>query len=83
MCHAGSGRLPRKQTMSGNEQAGEVLKGYGRIDKALEVAPVSKRTFLRWQAQHKFPVTKVGRVTLYKLADIERFLAKHTIRAIV
>ena len=67
--------------MNSNEQAGEVLKGYGRIERALEVAPVSKRTFLRWQAQHRFPVTKVGRVTLYKLADIERFLAKHTIRA--
>ena len=61
---------------------GALLKGYGRIEKVLEHAPVSKRTFLRWQARHMFPVTKVGRVTLYKLADIERFLAKHTIRAI-
>lgn len=75
--------------MTASKLAGELaeasfpLRGYGRIEKVLkEVAPVSKRTFLRWQAQHMFPVTKVGRVTLYKLADIERFLAKHTIRAI-
>ena len=67
--------------MNGNEQAGEVLKGYGRIGQVLKLAPVAERTFFRWQAQHKFPVTKIGRVTLYKLDDIAQFLAKHTIRA--
>ena len=67
--------------MHGNEQAGEAPKGYGRIKRALEIAPVSERTFFRWQARHKFPITKIGRVTLYKLDDIAQFLAKHTIRA--
>ena len=62
--------------------AGAMLKGYGRLPDALAFVPVSKRTFLRWQAQGRIPHAKVGRVTLYRMADLERFLERHTVRAI-
>lgn len=61
---------------------GVSLNGYTRIGGALAHVPVSKRTFLRWQAQGRIAYTKIGRVTLYRMADIEKMLNKLTIRAI-
>lgn len=68
--------------MTTRETAATRLDGWTRISGVLEQVPVSKRTLLRWQAQGRIPVTKVGRVTLYRLSDIEKMLSKMTVKAI-
>lgn len=68
--------------MTTKETATTRLNGWTRIGGVLEQVPVSKRTLLRWQAQGRIPVTKVGRVTLYRLSDIEKMLIKMTVKAI-
>ena len=82
---AGSGRSPKKVGLKVNaneKMAGVNLPGYQRLEGVLEHVPVSKRTWLRWQAQGRFPVVKVGRVTMYRMSDVQRFLDKLTVRAI-
>lgn len=68
--------------MTAKDTTGVSLNGYTRIEGALAHVPVSKRTWLRWQAQGRIPYTKIGRVTLYRLSDIEKMLGKMTVRAI-
>ena len=68
--------------MTAKDTAGACLNGYTRIEGALAHVPVSKRTWLRWQAQGRIPYTKIGRVTLYRMSDIEKMLSKLTVRAI-
>ena len=58
------------------------MTGWTRIGGVLKRVPVSKRTWLRWQAQGRFQYTKIGRVTLYRLSDIEKMLSKMTVKAI-
>ena len=68
--------------MSTSESSKLEMAGWTRIGGVLKQVPVSKRTWLRWQAQGRFPCTKIGRVTLYRMSDIEKMLSKMTIKAI-
>ena len=60
-----------------------VHRGYLRAEGVLQMLPVSKRTLMRWQKQGRIPFIRAGkRVTLYRVADIEKMLAKMTVNAI-
>ena len=60
-----------------------VHRGYLRAEGVLQMLPVSKRTLMRWQKQGRLPFIRAGRrVTLYRVADIEKMLAKMTVNAI-
>lgn len=58
-------------------------RGYLRAEGVLKMLPVSRRTLMRWQKQGRVPHIKAGaRVTLYRVADIEKMLANMTVNAI-
>ena len=60
-----------------------IQRGYLRAEGVLNMIPISKRTLMRWQKQGRIPHIKAGaRVTLYRVADIEKMLANMTINAI-
>lgn len=59
------------------------LRGYLRAEGVLQMLPVSKRTLMRWQKQGRLPHIKASPgVVLYRMADIEKMLAKMTVNAI-
>ncbi len=60
-----------------------IQRGYLRADGVLQMLPVSRRTLMRWQKQGRIPHIKAGaRVTLYRVADIEKMLSRMTVNAI-
>ena len=66
-----------------NTNTSPVPRGYLRAEGVLQMLPVSKRTLMRWQKQGRLPFIRAGRrVTLYRVADIEKMLAKMTVNAI-
>ena len=54
---------------------------YIRRSEFLDQYGISNRLAASWQARRLIPFVKIGRkTTLFKVADIERFLQAHTIK---
>ena len=55
---------------------------YIRRTDVLDRYGLTNRLLSSWQSRRLIPFIKVGRkTTLFKTADIEKFLAKHTVKA--
>ena len=58
-------------------------RGYLRAEGVLKMLPISRRTLMRWQKQGRLPFIRAGkRMTMYRVADIEKMLTKMTVNAI-
>ena len=56
--------------------------GYLRRDATCRYLGISPRTLSDWQRRRIVPVIKVGRTVLFRKEDLDRALARFTIRAV-
>ena len=66
---------------------GEVRDADGRewmrAKQLLKLLPISRRTLDRWKAQNRIPFIRAGeRTVLFRRSDVERTLARMTIREV-
>ena len=68
------------------DSAGQETVGgpWMRAKELLKLVPISRRSLERLKNSHSIPYARVGqRCVLFRRSDIERWLSKRTIRAIV
>ena len=54
-----------------------------RAEGLLKILPISRRTLDRWKAQNRIPYIRAGeRTVLFRRSDVERCLARMTIREV-
>ena len=68
-----------------NEGAVLVTEGseWMRAKQLLRLLPISRRTLDRWEVRNIIPYVRAGeRVVLFRKSDVERMLARMTIREV-
>jgi len=59
-----------------------VIPGYLRCEGAAEYLSISLRTLAEWKAEKRIPYAKMShRVCLFKIADLDKAIARLTIGA--